>query len=210
MLLIISSLALAGIATTSWEEGSEEYPVDYTPAEVDTWAVDADLPQEMLFSGWIASWQEGTETLFFSGLEDGSICLVEEGDYGYVERVSPVADAYGQVVGWGWGSAYEDEVEEELVIHSWAITGVLTGAETFAWSASTGWGEATGPDPETPPAGAPWSIVASTEGEALTLAADRLSWEVGPDGLSLLQFDASGSGLDLGSTVTITVSWLSE
>lgn len=211
MLLLIST-AFAGIGVTSWEEGSEEYPQDYEPSEVDTWAVDADLPDEMLFTGWIASWSQGAEILTFSGLEDGSVCIVEEGDYGYAQRVSPVAEVPGTVVGWGWGAAYEDEVEAELAIHSLVVTGTLTGAETFAWSASAGWGNgAVGPaDPELPPLGSPWSIVASGEGEALTLAADRLSWEMDSDGLSLLQIDASGSGLALGSTVTITISWISE
>jgi hypothetical protein len=202
--LIFIAAATAGIGTTSWEEGSADYPDEsYTPAEVESWSVEADLPESFIFGSWTAEW-EG-DTLYFAGMEDGSVCLVEDGP----QVVSPITSG-GPLVGWGWGAAY-DGGEEPLAIHSLTVTGPLTGDESFTWTPASGWGDGDGPAPEVPPLGAPWSLaVFSSEGEGVTLSADRLTWEVGPDGLSYLRMDVGGFGFPLGSTTTVTLSWLSE
>jgi hypothetical protein len=208
MFLLISTAALAGIDFSSWSVGSASYPDDdYTPSEVEIWITDAPLPEDLVFGGWVASW--GGDTLSFSGMEDGSVCFVEEGDYGYSERVSPIAEPDGQVVGWGYGSAY-DGTATTLALHSVSVTGTVTGDASFSWSPS-GWANgATGSAAEVPPVGAPWSIAATDEnGAGVTLSTDRLAWTIGPEGLDFLSLDADGF-FPLGSTVTVTVSWLSE
>lgn len=205
-MLLILSIAAAGTSLSSWSTGTVDYPDEsYTPPETSAWSTSPDLDGDAVISGWAVSWLDGQEVMAFSGLEDGSYCEVEdERSYG------PVLDPRGPMVGWGWAAAVADDPGQPLALESMSVIAALTGDGTVSWSAATGWANgAQGPaQPEMPPAGSPWSLVASDgDGQGVSLASDRLSWQVDADGLALVQLDIGGV-FDYGSTVTITWTWL--